>query len=423
MTRKLTFIHASDIHFGAPFRGLRALSETWADRLLRAIPESFDRIIEVAIARSVDFVIMAGDIFDTTRGSYADYRHFAAGCNRLAEAGIPVYFCAGNHDPYTSWQTSMVDLPDTAHMFAADDEGSLFFLYERNGEPLALLGGRSYYNQTWPENKNISDGISREAAEAALGTEAPFAVGVLHTGLLLDRFKAPCDPKLLLSRGMNYWACGHVHQPWQDDPDNPRVAFSGVIQGRDIKETGARGVWQVTLEEGMPNQAVFIPTASVVWEILDVDISGLENLTAVEEKIMREEFRANGEAHCEEMVTRIILKGATSLHELLQRPGVLEDLRSDINQRYPTFFCDALLDKTTAPRDYDALAKEGLFPAVFMQAARSQRHNEEAEKELLQDAFLKLGMPLPAHTDNQIDRLSHEAQELVLDILLGAKES
>ncbi|HIR01796.1 MAG TPA: metallophosphoesterase, partial [Candidatus Aveggerthella stercoripullorum] len=54
MGRKLSFIHAADLHLGAPFRGLRALSDAWADRLLKAIPEAFDRVVDAAIARAVD---------------------------------------------------------------------------------------------------------------------------------------------------------------------------------------------------------------------------------------------------------------------------------------------------------------------------------------------------------------------------------
>ena len=421
MTRKLSFIHAADLHLGAPFRGLRALSEAWAERMLRAIPEAFDRLVAAALERKVDFVVIAGDIFDTSRGSYADYVHFADGCRRLGDAGIPVYFCTGNHDPYTSWQNRMVSLPETAHMFTADEPG--FFLYERDGEPLALLGGRGYYNQTWSHTENISEGISRAAAEEALGTTAPFAIGVMHTGLHLDRLKAPCDPKPLYARGMDYWACGHIHMPWQDDPANPRIAFSGVIQGRDIKETGPRGVWHVTLEEGMPNKATFIPTASVVRERLSVDVSEADSLTAIEEKIMREQFRANGDAHCEEMVTRIALVGTTPLHSLLQRPGILDDLRDNLNRGYPVFFCDALIDETARPIDADALRREGLFPAVFMQAADLQRENPQMSKALLQDEFLKLGMTLPARTERSIETLSQEAEQLVLDLLLGPGEA
>ncbi len=421
MGRKLSFIHAADLHLGAPFRGLRALSDAWADRLLKAIPEAFDRVVDAAIARAVDFVVIAGDIFDTSRGSYADYVHFADACRRLQDAGIAVYFCTGNHDPYTSWQNRMVDLPDSAHMFTADEPA--FFLHERDGEPLCLLGGRGYYNQTWSHTENISEGISREAAERALGTTAPFAVGVLHTGLHLDRLKAPCDPKLLYARGMDYWACGHVHQPWQDDAENPRIAFSGVIQGRDIKETGPRGVWHVVLEEGMPNKATFIPTASVVWERLFVDVSDAESLTAVEETIVRAQFRANGDAHCEEMVTRVTLTGTTPLHSLLQRPGVLDDVREGLNRRYPVFFCDALVDATAAPVDEKALRREGLFPATFLQAAEAQRRNPALGRALLQDEFLKLGMTLPARTERAVEELSNEAEHLVLDLLLGTGDA
>ncbi len=91
MSKRVTFIHAADLHLGAPFRGLRALSTKWANRLLTAIPESYDRIIDAAIAREVDFVVMSGDIFDDARPSYGDYLHFFSGLERLDEAGIPVY--------------------------------------------------------------------------------------------------------------------------------------------------------------------------------------------------------------------------------------------------------------------------------------------------------------------------------------------
>ena len=93
MPKRVTFIHAADLHLGAPFRGLRALSDTWADRLLSAIPESYDRVIEAAVENNVDFVVIAGDIFDSARASYADYLHFFDGLHVLDWAGIPAYLC------------------------------------------------------------------------------------------------------------------------------------------------------------------------------------------------------------------------------------------------------------------------------------------------------------------------------------------
>lgn len=427
MPERLTFIHAADLHLGAPFRGLRALSDAWANRLLDAIGEAYDRVIDAAIARRVDFVVIAGDIFDSARPSYGDYLHFFRGLERLDSAGIPAYLVTGNHDPYTSWQHELFSLPPSAVMLPGNRPG--FALYERDGKPLCLIGGRGYYNQTWPADECIAEGVTREAAEAALAAEyphaaeAPFAVGLLHTGLNLDPVKAPVDPAVLLRAGMDYWALGHIHMKYAyPSRENPRLVFSGCIQGRDIKETGERGVFCVTLAEGEPNEIEFIPTASVVWQRMEVDVSDCGNLPDVTDKIMRELFRVNGKAQCEEMVVRISLVGATPLHPMLERADVTAELRKHVNDAYSEFFCDALVDATVMPRDKDALRKEGLFPAVFLQVAEAQRSNPDEQIAYLQDEFLRKNVQLPSAYTRTIDQLAEEAENLVLDLLSQGDE-
>ena len=375
MSKRVTFIHASDLHLGAPFRGLRALSSKWANRLLSAIPESYDRMVDAAIARDVDFVVVSGDIFDSARPSYGDYLHFFEGLERLGEAGI-----------------------------------------------LCLIGGRGYYNQTWPMDECIAEGVTREAAEQALAVqhphaaEAPFAVGLLHTGLNLDPVKAPVDPAVLMHAGMDYWALGHIHMKYAYPSfDDPRLVFSGCIQGRDIKETGERGVFCVTLREGAKNELEFIPTASVVWQRMHVDVSDCANLPDITDKIMRELFRENGKAHCEEMVVRIALEGATPMHAMLDRADVIAGLRKHVNDAYSAFFCDALTNLTVPPRDKEALRREGLFPAVFLQVA-------DAAIAFLQDEFIKKNIQLPSAYTRNIDAFAEAAENLVLDLLAQGDE-
>ena len=428
MTESLTFIHAADLHLGAPFRGLSRVSETWAKRLMRAISESFDRVVDAALDREVDFVVIAGDIFDATRSSYGDYLHFFEGMRKLGRAGIPVYLVTGNHDPYTSWKQGLLLLPENAHMLPADKPG--FELFERDGRPLCLIAGRGYYNQTWPADECIAEGLTRAAAVEALSArrpdadDAPFAVGVLHNGLNLDPIKAPVKPSFLMKSGIDYWACGHIHQPYvYPDEKDPHIVFSGCIQGRDIKETGPRGVYEVTLAQGRPTQIEFIPTASVVWQKLKVDVSDCANLAAVSDLVMRELFRANGKAHCEEMVSRVTLSGKTPLHSMLARPDVCEDLRKHINDSYSAFFCDAVIDATREPRDKKALRSEGLFPAVLMKVAADQHANPEDAAAFLQEEFLARGLQLPGSCARKADKLSSRAEEMVLDLLMqGGKQ-
>mgnify|MGYP006981749199 CR=1 FL=1 len=163
----------------------------------------------------------------------------------------------------------------------------------------------------------------------------------------------------------------------------------------------------------------FIPTASVVWEKVRIDVSDCTNIPALVSKTMRELFAVNGDASCEMMVSRIILTGATSLHEVLGRPGVLEEVRASLNDAYSEFYCDSLIDETTAPIDEEALRAEGLFPAVFLRTVDRLSEDVEGQIDYLQvripraqrspygGAFREEGAP--AHD---------EAARLVLDLLL-----
>ena len=355
MTRKVRFLHVADFHLGAPVRGLEALSDEWAARLQTAIPEAYDRVIDAALTRDVDFVIIAGDVFDSSSASYCDYLHFFEGLDKLHAAGIPVYLVAGNHDPYTSWARNIGRLSESAHLLGVGVP--TFKLFERDGEPLCLIGGRSYYAQAWPLGEGVADGITRANAVGALSeehpnaAEAPFAIGVIHTGLDVDASKAAVDEETLLAQDIDYWACGHLHRHLvRPADDDPRIVFPGCVQGRDIKESGERGCYVVDLEEGMSPRLEFVPTASVAFHSLDVDVSECRMLSDVEKVVKTELFRANGYDFCSEMVARVNLVGEAELHAYLRKPDVLAGMRKHINDTCPGFFCDAIIDGTCFPQ-------------------------------------------------------------------------
>ena len=147
MSETLTFIHAADLHIGAPFRGLRALSDEWARRFVDAIPGAWDRVVEAAVSRKVDFVVVSGDIFDSVRASYRDYLRFFDGLNRLDAEGIPSYLCTGNHDPLSLWQQDFFALPPSATMLAADrPDFALFMGPEQLTAESVMLGAAGGVN-------------------------------------------------------------------------------------------------------------------------------------------------------------------------------------------------------------------------------------------------------------------------------------
>lgn len=455
MGAKLTFIHSGDLHLGAPFRGLRALSPAWAQRLARAIPEAYDRVIQTCIDGDVDFLLLAGDMFDTDKPSYAHFRHFMRGLERLCDAGIAVYMIPGNHDPSPNWHEVAPMLPENVRMM---DSGVAEYALHRDadGNPLCLIVARGFSNQA--SDGSIADGMSRKAAEEACGATAPFAVGMLHSGLWMDPFKAPVSESRLLAADMDYWALGHIHKRYATPPDDPRIAFCGCIQGRDIKETGSRGCYRVTLEEGMPNKVEFVPTAQVEWEQLCVDVGQCAGLDDIRAACVRAMFDANAAVRCDEMVARITIGGSTPLFDVLSRPGVMEELRAELNESYPAFFCDALVNATSSPMDKDALRSEGLFPAALLRASKAMRSSSaedegavacggkhartasdfdseegasDSRKETdasfgaddrmayLQEEFARRGLALPQGVEQSLDDLTESACDYVLALLDG----
>lgn len=443
---QITFLHTGDIHLGAPIRGLSHVNADWADKLVRAIPQAYERVIRTAIDRQVDFVVFAGDSFDEARASYSDFKLFFDGLARLDAAGIPSYLVTGNHDPYTSWEEDLDLLPPSAHLLGVGEPQ--FALFEKEDKPICMIGARSYFNQTWSKEKDIAEGISRNAAINALeptypeAAEALFAIGIIHTGLDLDPNKAPANSEDLLARGMDYWACGHMHRflvrPGMNDP---RIVFPGCVQGRALRETGRRGCVLVTLQDNpgedipvLSQQSVekpsqirnpvtpsleFIPTASIVFENMEIDVAPFTTLPDLAHHIQTELFRVNSQADCENMILHITLRGESELSSYLSQSHVLERIRKEINDLYPSFFCDELIDRTRPVRANLVDESEGseAFDVLVKRIANEQRQRDQEMVNFVQDEFVKRQITVPDSLLRRMQEFEDAAELRIMRLL------
>jgi DNA repair exonuclease SbcCD nuclease subunit len=232
-----TFIHAADLHLGSPFQGLALKDADIAAIFVEASRKAFMTLVGAAIERKVDFFIIAGDVYD---GDWKDNKiglFFNREIARLERAGIPVFLLRGNHDA-VSVITKTITLPQNVQEFPTAKAGS----FQLEAIKVALHG-RGFADRSTTEN-------------LALAYPPPergwFNIGVLHTSLTgrePHEPYAPCSVDDLRSRGYDYWALGHVHEYEQVAAD-PLVIFPGNLQGRSIRERGARGAVLVTVEDG-----------------------------------------------------------------------------------------------------------------------------------------------------------------------------
>jgi exonuclease SbcD len=259
----MKFIHAADIHLDSPLHRLEAYEGAPVDEIRQASRRAFENLIDLALNEHVDFVLIAGDLFD---GDWKDYNtglYFIRQVGRLNEVDIPVFIVSGNHDA-AGQATKTLPYPANTHVFS-----------HRKPETITIdvldvaIHGQSFSKAA------VTDNLAIRYPEPIPGH---FNIGLLHTSLNGregHETYAPCSLQDLENRGYDYWALGHVHQA-EIALEDPPVVFPGCIQGRHIRETGRKGCILVSVEEGAPPVIEERPLDVIRWETIDVDLTGAE---------------------------------------------------------------------------------------------------------------------------------------------------
>ena len=309
------FIHTADIHLDSPLRGL-SLYEGAPVELLRDAPRSaFRNLVDTAIEEKIDFMVIAGDLYD---GNWRDYNtglFFVSEMGRLHRASIPVYLLYGNHDA-ESEITKNLSLPANVHRFSAKAPQTFKL------ESLQVaLHGQSFRQAATMEN------LAKDYPAAESGY---FNIGVLHTALQGHEPHAnyaPCSIAELKAKEYDYWALGHVHEAAVLS-EKPHIVFPGNLQGRHIREPGPRGAILVTENAGVIGLNR-LDVDVVRWLNLQIDAA---EMTSLQDAIRRtgvaltEAYDRNAEGR--PMAIRVSFTGRSSVHGQLF--GMEPQLRAEI---------------------------------------------------------------------------------------------
>lgn len=300
----MRLLHSADLHVDSPLRGLVAYEEAPVEELRLATRVALGNLVDAAIEQAVDAVLLAGDIFDGDWPHYGTGVHFVSEMGRLREGGIPVVIVAGNHDA-ESKLTKSLRLPDNVHVLDTRKPQTVTF------EAIGLaVHGQGYATPAVLE-------------DLSAGYPAPIAdminVGLLHTsadGRPGHERYAPCKVGGLIERGYDFWGLGHVHRHEVLSTD-PLIVFPGNLQGRGLRETGAKGA--IVVELSHDGSATFEHHAmdAVRWELLGVDASDCVGRDDVGERVaavMRDAVRDVGDRL---LAARVVISGVSEVHSTL----------------------------------------------------------------------------------------------------------
>ena len=305
-----SFIHAADIHLDSPLKGLERYEGAPVDEIRGATRRAMENLVEIAIERDVDFLLIAGDLYD---GDWKDHNtglFFVSQVVKLRDAGIPVFVISGNHDAANK-MTKSLRLPKNA-------DGSSVMLSHKTPETLIVddvgvaIHGRGFATATVTEN--VVDTYPAKSAGF-------YNIGLLHTSLdseSVDEHSryAPCKLSDLAAKQYDYWALGHIHHRNIRNED-PTIVFPGNIQGRHVRETGAKGCVLVTVDDRGQTQVQFESLDVLRWEKCVVDASNITDCEELIDTCMNEVSKRLQQNDGMTMAVRIVIQGETPIHRQL----------------------------------------------------------------------------------------------------------
>lgn len=317
------FVHLADLHL-APRSTAIAKRDPGTGRLLRdldmdaALIHAVDDVLEQDPLPST--VVIAGDVFDTWRGSIDALMCVLSQIRRLREAGIEILGIAGNHDtPTRRSNTCMYQL--LADALSTDDGITLAY----DTVIRKVVGNIEYV--LLPHQPCMDGSFEREDIEPS--GDAGKSVLVVHGVAAGDPSLQQMDEarevpiaSWIMDMPWDYVAFGHYHKPGWVPHYEGKASYCGslentVISGPDL--CMERGPVYVDLSADGDDRRIMhpLPIRPVV-SLPDVEIPGDREVTPSEVDAMVEKAISDGDT--EGAIVRLKVAGiARSTYQSLPR--------------------------------------------------------------------------------------------------------
>jgi DNA repair exonuclease SbcCD nuclease subunit len=403
----LRFIHAADLHLDSPFRGIGSASQKLKERLQSATLGALRRVVDHAIECKADFIVIAGDLYDSKDRNLRALVSFRNEMERLAERNIPAYIVHGNHDPLNGWGSGF-KLPPNVVTFGGHADTEPFL---RRGREAAQITGISYMRE------RVTDNL---ASSLQPGDGAPYSIAVLHANVGHQTGHAdyaPATVEELSAAGFNYWALGHVHTRTVLATEPTVIVYPGNTQGRNPREAGARGCYQVDIDTHGRAHLEFIDTSMARWTHLELSIAGLTSMDQLVD-LMLEKAREAAASFDGPMVARCTIRGNGMLHRDLQRDDMNEELAEVLGS---VVIAESVRIATGPDLDFESIARTETMVSDFLKLTEHALQDPEMRQRLAESlAPLFRRKDMPAIDDARMREWIERASALGVDLLLGA---
>jgi exonuclease SbcD len=273
--KAFSFVHASDLHLGYSQYGLEDRRQDFDN--------AFTEIVEKTIELKADFIIIAGDLFHQARPSNVTLENAIRSFKRLRDAGIPVLTVDGSHDSAPNTITGTI-------LYPLDSAGLIYHLPRHEDACWRMTDCCYVYGVP-----NFRSRRKTEEALPAFMIENPPApepsvsnIFVFHAAVDLPSVKPPYieaeAPPELLPEGFDYYAAGHVHEPFTVKFKTGLLAYSGSTETVSYDEAKKKkGFYHVKVnEKGKVSQEFLELNTPRRFAILEQEFSGMTSAKITE---------------------------------------------------------------------------------------------------------------------------------------------
>ncbi|HVP36174.1 MAG TPA: DNA repair exonuclease [Terriglobales bacterium] len=286
-------LHTADIHLGAKFSGLGRSG----DRVRAQLKKTFMKIIDLALEKNVDLLLVAGDLFNSNQISRATLGFILGEFARLDKIHVCLlpgtHDCYDNSSIYRNIEPSL--LPANLHLLVDEENPFVFF------EDL----GVTVYGKPNRSNKGGENPLPVLKQEFNSKFNIALAHGSFQIPSKSQEDDFPITLEELEKSGFNYIALGHWHST-QEVCKKPLTYYSGSPEQLKFGEKDSGNILLVELDEGQP-RIEKIKTGELKWQETELELDKFRNSS----ELVREIEKYKGEQN----ILKVRFKGDLGIKE------------------------------------------------------------------------------------------------------------
>ena len=306
----IRFLHLSDVHMSAGFANKSSyVRNQIKDALYETIVYAIDYIIE----NDLEGLILAGDFFDDDKVSFKDEHFVMNQFKRVLDDDRKIFYVTGNHDPML---TARFLEPLTKHdlfYFFDDDTIKCLDIVSRGGTPYKVVGvGHKSKNEQRNLIKNFPCRSTDEIWIGIAHASVPSAIDIA------DKMRYMATPlSQIEALDYHYFALGHIHIR---QLLTPKIGYSGNLQGLNIKETGSKGGFLVSLTPDA-TKIESVDFNVIRWEQCELTLSSnIRTLSELQQVLVDHITSSIGsiQAAAKQIIMRVNVQGRSPLKKQLE---------------------------------------------------------------------------------------------------------